>query len=133
LLLGIKSNPTLFFCTNRAIILVSLLLLLFNSLTVGGGIFLGAFVSELVIPRNLVQVLQLAQFLEDGTADRPLAGGESDMCERRPVVFAEFGRFCLLAVEGKLLEIMEALQTMCQPASLSQYLNIDLNQHQASC
>lgn len=61
-----------------------------------------------------MQVLQLAQFLEDRSSDGALAGGEGDVCEWGPVVFAKLGGLCLFAVERKLLEIVEALQIIRQ-------------------
>jgi hypothetical protein len=61
-----------------------------------------------------VQVLQLAQFLENRSSDGALAGGEGNVCEWGPVVFAKLGGLCLFAVERKLLEIVEALQMIRQ-------------------
>lgn len=39
-----------------------------------------------------------------------MTGGKIDVGVGRPIVFAKFGRFRLLAIEGELLEIMEALK-----------------------
>lgn len=55
-------------------------------------------------------MLQFAELLEDGATDRALALGKVDDSHRRPVVFAEFGGFSLLAVERELFEIVEALE-----------------------
>lgn len=66
-------------------------------------------VPHVLVPQHLVQVLELAQLLEDATADGALAGGELDGGDGGPVVFAELGGFCLLAVVGELFEVVVVL------------------------
>jgi hypothetical protein len=89
---------------------VALLLLLGHSLAIGFTELFGVLISKVVVPCYLVQVLQLAQFLEDRPTDGALAGGEGDVCEGRPVVFSKFGGFCLFTIEWELLKIVETLQ-----------------------
>jgi len=44
----------------------------------------------------------LAQFLEDGEADGPVAGREGNLSEWVPEIFAEASRYGFLAIEGEL-------------------------------
>ncbi|KND92246.1 hypothetical protein TOPH_03225 [Tolypocladium ophioglossoides CBS 100239] len=97
-----------FLLAPHGLVVVALGLLLGNLLLVVRRVLLRSLASEFVGPRNLVQVLQLAQLLVDGAADGAVAGWELDHGQGRPVVFAQLGGLRLLAVEWELLQTVSS-------------------------
>ena len=109
LLLAVERPPPLLDGPQKPEIGLALLPRALDALLVLLGVLVLGLVPHVLVPRDLVQVLELAELLVDGAADGALAGGELDGGDGRPVVFAELCGFCLLAVEGELLEAVMVL------------------------